>query len=236
MMRRTIAALSLSLLIGGCAADGSLDSEPDVVDEGQKEDGVTRPAGVFERREATGSQLAELMLLGDHTFIRRGADDEYRTRGRYQFTRSSTTTYIRFFDTDGTLIDRYAYRVNGSVVRLRLDSSAASYAVFSEAHGEAAWVEAVKSDWFDEAFDIEPSAFPRVAVYPSDLPAAARATYDELIRKMPPSSHADLFRFDLHGSRGYELRTDGRVQLFDGAGAVVATGTGDTMFNFSWDK
>src|SRR5258705_13999934 len=112
-MSRAMFALSLSLLVGGCAVDGSLDN--DVPDEiGQKDDGVARPAGFYQRREATGDQIAELMLLPDRSFIRRAADGEYRERGRYQFTRSSANNYIRFFDSDGTLLDRYVYRVNGS--------------------------------------------------------------------------------------------------------------------------
>src|SRR5262249_33196367 len=110
MMSRTLAALSLSLLVGGCATGGAVDSDNDVPDElAGKDDGVARPAGVYQRREATGDQITELMLLPDRTFIRRSATDEYRSRGRYQFTRSTTTTYIRFFDSDGALIDRFAY-------------------------------------------------------------------------------------------------------------------------------
>jgi hypothetical protein len=46
----------------------------------------------------------------------------------------------------------------------------------------------------------------------------------------------DVFRFSLHGSTGYELRTESAVHLLDDSGAVVATGHGDTMFNFAWNE
>ncbi|HSD90331.1 MAG TPA: hypothetical protein VLB44_22535 [Kofleriaceae bacterium] len=225
----------MTLLLTACAAtppDADID---DTADDG-KADGLARPAGVYSRSEATDGQLEELMLLADHTFLRFEGGGDWRERGTYSFTRSSTTSkrYIRFLDTDGTLIDRYTYSMNGSVLRLQRD--AGSYPMFSVATGDAAWVEAIKTDWFDEAFqDWGAEAFPRTPIRRVDLPASARTIYDEVASSPGPNTVPLIYRFDLHGRQGFEM--DGgspSVRLFDATGTQVATGDGDSLFDFEW--
>ncbi len=226
--------LPLVLIFTACATQADLDDEQ--LDEEGKADGTARPAGVYSRREATDGQLMELMLLPDHTFLRFEATGDWRERGTYQFTRSTTSSrrYIRFLDDDGALIDRYTYSITGSVVRL--SQSGATYPMFSVATGDAAWVEAIKTDWFDEAFqDWGAEAFPRVGIKPSELPVATRGAYDELAASLGPNEFPSIYRFDLHGQRGFELVSSPSVRLFDGTGAQVAAGDGESMFDFAWE-
>ena len=237
MMTRTIAFLVL--LVAACSTTEAVDSDtPD--DAAGKADGVSRPNGVYERTEATEGQLTELMLFPDDTFMRYDAAGDMRIRGRYSFTRSTTSAkrYIRFIDPrDGTLIDRYVYTMNGSVVHLHLDSEPADYPMFSTATGTAAWVEGIKTDWVDDAFeDWGAEAFTRTAIVRADLPAADRAVYDHVASELGPNMVPLIYRFDLHGASGFEL--DGgstTVRLFDQAGTLVASGKGDNLFDFAWN-
>ena len=223
--------LPLMFLVA-CATESFDD---DVIDNDGKADSAARPAGVYSRREATDGQLMELMLLPDRTFLRFEATGDWRERGSYQFTKSTTSTkrYIRFLDDEGTLIDRYTYTMSGSAVRLQRDG--ATYPMFSVATGEAAWVEAVKTDWFDEQFeDWGAETFPRTGLKPAELPASVRSVYDEVLTSLGPNEFPSIYRFDLHGRRGFELDGDG-VRLFDATGAQVAKGEGESMFDFAWE-
>jgi hypothetical protein len=225
--------LCIALLFTACATTDETDV--DTADDG-KADGLARPSGVYSRREATDGQLFELVLLPDRTFQRYEASGDWRERGTYTFTKSTTTAkrYIRFLDEDGALIDRYTYTMSGSVVRLQRDG--AVYPMFSVATGDAAWVEAIKSDWFDEAFqDWGAELFPRTGIRRADLPAAAQATYDQVAAALPPNTNPVIYRFDLHGRQGFEM--DGgspAVRLFEGTGKQVASGDGDSLFDFAW--
>ena len=224
----------IALFVTACATTAT-DDVDDAIDDG-KDDGLARPAGVYSRTEAADGQLQELMLLPDHTFLRYEALGDWRERGTYQFTKSTTTSkrYIRFLDQDGALIDRYTYSMTGSVLRVQRDGAA--YPMFSVATGDKAWVEAIKVDWFDEAFqDWGAEAFPRTGIRRADLPAAAQTVYDQVAATLPPNSNPLIYRFDLHGRRGFEM--DGgspTVRLFDGVGHEVASGDGDSMFDFTW--
>jgi hypothetical protein len=230
-----IRSLSLfALIFAACAAPAD---STDVEDTGDgKADGAARPAGVYSRTEASEGQLEELMLMPDHTFLRYEALGDWRERGTYMFTKSTTTTkrYIRFLDSDGTLIDRYTYSMKGSVLHLQRDGG--DYAMFSVATGEAAWVEAIKTDWFDEAFqDWGADAFPRTGIRRADLPASVQTTYDQVASTLGPNAFPLIYSFDLHGARGFEM--DGgspAVRLFDAAGHEVATGDGDSLEDFAW--
>jgi hypothetical protein len=87
--------------------------------------------------------------------------------------------------------------------------------MFSTATGDAAWVEAIKTDWFDEAFqDWGAEALPRTGIHRADLPAAMRTIYDPAT--LPPNTVPLIYRIDLHGRRGFEM--DGgspAVRLFE---------------------
>jgi hypothetical protein len=229
-------ALLLISLLSACAI--SPDDNDDVVEVDGKADGIARPAGVYSRTEATEGQVTELMLFPDHTFLRYVEAEDFRIRGTFQFTKSTSSTkrYIRFLDQDGTLIDRYTYSMNGSVVRLHLDSETAFYPVFSTATGAAAWTEAIKTDWFDEAFlDWGADAFVRTPVRRADLPAPLRTAYDALAKTLPPNTIPLIYSFDRHGRRGFEM--DGgspSVRLFNDQGHQVAAGDGESEFDFEW--
>jgi hypothetical protein len=228
--------LFLALVVSACAVTPPDDTDVDDTADDGKADGVARPAGVYTRKDATEGQLDELMLMPDHTFLRYEALGDWRERGTYAFSRSTTTSkrYIRFLDSDGTLIDRYTYTMSGSVLHVQRDGAA--YPMVSTATGDAAWVEAVKADWFDEAFqDWGADAFPRTGIHRTDLPASVQTVYDQVANSLPANTVPQIYRFDLHGSRGYEM--DGgkpSVRLFDAQGDQVASGDGDSMFNFEW--
>lgn len=224
-----------ALLLTACVDQVETDEVADL-DDG-KADSTAKPAGVYSRTEATDGQLDELMLMPDHTYLRYEALGDWRERGTYQFTKSTTSAkrYIRFLDSDGDFVDRYTYSMHGSVVRLTRDG--AEYPMFSVATGTAAWVDAVKTDWVDEAFfDWGAETFPRTGLHPTELPASVRAVYDQVSSAMPPNTFPLIYSFDLHGRKGFEL--DGgtpRVRLFDAAGKQVASGDGESEFDFEWN-
>ena len=235
-MNRSIPLFALLTVTACTATPPDLTDEVDDTASDGKADGIARPSGVYSRNEATDGQLEELMLLPDHTYLRYEALGDWRERGTYTFSKSTTTSkrYIRFLDSDGTLVDRYTYTMSGSVVRLQRDG--ATYPMFSTATGEAAWVTAVKTDWFDEAFeDWGAETFPRAGIFPADLPASVHTIYDQVAHTLGPNAIPRIYRFDLHGSRGYEM--DGgtpAVRLFDATGHQVATGDGESLEEFEW--
>ena len=236
-MNRSLPVLALSLLFAACTTTPDDADVDDTVTDG-KADGIARPAGVYSATSATGGQLEELMLMPDHTYLRYAALGDWRERGTYTFSKStiSTKRFIRFLDSDGNLIDRAQYTMNGSVVRLRPDGATAAYPMFSVATGEAAWTTAVKTDWFDEAFeDWGAETFPRTGIRRADLPASVQAVYDQVASALPPNEIPLIYRFDLHGAKGFEL--DGgtpRVRLFDASGHQVASGEGESLEDFQW--
>lgn len=237
-MNPSLPFLITSLLFTACTTsdDGDADLDDTVADG--KADGIARPSGVYSRTEATDDQLEQLMLLPDHTFLRYFALGDWRERGTYSFSKSTTSTrrYIRFLDDAGELIDCAQYTMHGSVVRLRPDGATAAYPMFSVATREAAWTDAVKTDWFDEAFqDWGAEAFPRAGIRRSDLPASVRTVYDQVANDLAPNEFPLIYRFDLHGAKGFEL--DGgtpRVRLFDASGHQVAVGDGASLDDFEW--
>jgi hypothetical protein len=235
-MNRSLLFFLTSLLFA-CTTPSDDAEVDDTVLEG-KEDGVARPRGVYSRDEATDGQLEELMLLPDHTYLRYAALGDWRERGTYTFSKSTTSTkrYIRFLDSDGELVDRAQYTMNGSVVRLRFDGAATTYPMFSVATGQAAWTTAVKTDWFDEAFeDWGAETFPRTGIRRADLPPSVQTVYDQVASSLGPNEIPLIYRFDLHGAKGFEL--DGgspRVRLFDASGHQVAAGDGESLEDFAW--
>jgi hypothetical protein len=236
-MKRSLPLLFVLLAACVTTTDSDLDDVEDT--DAEKADGVARPAGVFSRREATGDELMELMLFPDKTYLRFAAFGDWRERGTYTFSKSTNSSkrYIRFLDDEGTLVDRYSYTMSGSVVRLDPDGATKSYPMFSVATGEAAWVEAIKADWFDEAFqDWGATAFPRTGIRRGDLPVAARAVFDQVADSMGPNQFPLIYTFDLHGRVGFEIAGgEPNVRLFDAAGTQVASGNGDDLFNFEWN-
>jgi hypothetical protein len=236
-MNRSLPFLLTSLLFAACTTPSDDADVDDPVADG-KADGVARPSGVYSRTEATDGQLEELMLMPDHTYLRYAAAGDWRERGTYTFSKSTTSTkrYIRFLDSDGQLIDRAQYTMTGSVVRLRPDGATAAYPMFSVATGEAAWTTAVKTDWFDEAFeDWGAETFPRTGIRRADLPASVQTVYDQVVNGLGPNEIPLIYRFDLHGAKGFEL--DGgtpHVRLFDASGHQVASGEGESPEDFQW--
>jgi hypothetical protein len=126
--------------------------------------------------------------------------------------------------------------MNGSVVRLHLDSETGFYPMFSTATGAEAWTAAIKTDWFDEAFlDWGAEAFSRTPIRRADLPSTLRTAYDALAATLPPNTIPLIYRFDLHGRRGFEMVGGSpSVRLFDAQGHEVAAGDGESEFDFEW--
>jgi tetraacyldisaccharide-1-P 4'-kinase len=94
-MNRATPLLLISLLASACAVSPDDD---DVVELDGKADGIARPTGIYSSTEATEGQVAELMLFPDHTFLRYVEAEDFRIRGTFQFTKSTTSSkrYIRF--------------------------------------------------------------------------------------------------------------------------------------------
>jgi hypothetical protein len=150
-------AVALAVSAGGgvvgCGA--AVESDDDVIDaldlNSEKDDGIARPVGTFEI-DPVGAwyTFEKLVLMSDKTFHR-----EYRVmcvrapcpplamNGKYRFSKSGRTNYIRFNDASGAPLDRFAYRMAGnSVLELR-------------AVGKSKWVRFKKATeaWCDEARD-----------------------------------------------------------------------------------
>jgi hypothetical protein len=108
----------------GCG-EAPIDNEPDVVDDVTKADAVY-PSGTYENQHPSVGELAELTLNPDHTFSRKFQMVDCipaiacgPERGTYKFTHSSTTKYIRFYDYDGTFLDKYSYKLYTNSITLR---------------------------------------------------------------------------------------------------------------------
>jgi hypothetical protein len=133
---RTIGFLIMAALGYGCA-DSGMDMTDEVedtaavaADKADRNPGVL-VVGPYDRgADAQLGDFATLTVNADHSFARRfmvvdclpafTCHDEV---GTYKISRSTKTgiRYIRFFDADGTMMDRYVYNMKDSSVILRRD-------------------------------------------------------------------------------------------------------------------
>ncbi|MBI3073229.1 MAG: hypothetical protein HYY84_14035 [Deltaproteobacteria bacterium] len=146
-----LAASALSVV--ACGATG--ESDDDVIDSldpnTEKDDGIARPVGTF-NAELAFARLGfeKVALMTDKSFHRehrvmcdRPPCPPFATNGKYKFTKSRGTNYIRFNDASGAPLDRFAYRMSGrDALELR-------------AVGSRSWHKFKKADvaWCDEARD-----------------------------------------------------------------------------------
>jgi hypothetical protein len=127
---RTTVLLCFVLL--GCANQEAMLDDVEQADlAGGKADGAARPLGAFVAESgARVGEIAALTLAADHSFSRTIQYIDCLPKaacgpetGTYKLTRSTTTSarYIRFYDADGTFMDRYSYRYDGTTLSLRRD-------------------------------------------------------------------------------------------------------------------
>ena len=127
--------MAAALLLAGAAcnvASSSADNDglPDQEDNAGKEDGVIRPVGTFVNDAATAGQPALLVLKSDKTYHMgtrvycvRAPCDPIADDGRYKYSISRGTRYIRLYDASGDLLARYAYTFVDGVLSLRLSGT-----------------------------------------------------------------------------------------------------------------
>ncbi|MBI5482216.1 MAG: hypothetical protein HY906_25395 [Deltaproteobacteria bacterium] len=146
-MRTTALFMVLALAAVGCNGSPDIgdDANADTIDAATKADGVIRPVGTYLRDNATAGQFTKVVLKTDRTFHRElmvycimAPCPTPATEGTYNFSKSGTTRYIRFLDENGDLIDRYAYKLDGDVLKLRASGSS-SYVKYEHADNDAAW-------------------------------------------------------------------------------------------------
>jgi hypothetical protein len=133
---RTIGFLILAALGYGCADDGAdmadevEDTAVSAADKADHNPGVLVTGSYVRGADVQLGDFATLTVNADHTFARRfqvidclpafTCHDEV---GTYRISRSTSTgiRYIRFFDADGTMMDRYVYNMKDVSVILRRD-------------------------------------------------------------------------------------------------------------------
>lgn len=136
-MRRLAFAAAAILAIACDSGSSSDENEPAPGAENEvevsidgKEDGVVRPLGTYRGEAAGAGDLVTVVLKSDKTFHRETLVTCITTPcnpigedGTYKFTKGGENRYIRFLDTDGQLIDRYAYELEDDTLSLRKDDS-----------------------------------------------------------------------------------------------------------------
>jgi hypothetical protein len=146
-MRTTALFMVLALAAFGCNGGSDIgdDANADTIDTATKADGVDRPAGTFLNATAAAGQLTKLVIKTDKTFHREmmvycvvAPCPTPATEGTYTWSKSGSTRYIRFLDEDGNLIDRYAYKWDGDVLKLRA-SGANNWVKYTTAENSEAW-------------------------------------------------------------------------------------------------
>jgi hypothetical protein len=123
---KTMAGFAVVLMIGCTGPTEPMDS--DEMPEAEKADS-SMPYGIWVAESPRIGELAKLTILSDHSYTRIfqtvdciGCDET----GKVKFTASSKAHYIRFYDTDGTFIDRMAWKMAKNVLTLT-DSDGNTY-------------------------------------------------------------------------------------------------------------
>lgn len=129
MMRAMVLATTVVMAVG-CGSEVPEDNQPDQIDVVGKDD-ANYPQGVFNANAPRIGELSMLTLNSDNTFdhMTQGVDclDNFgscgHVKGTYKFSHSTTTKYIRFYDTTGVFLDRYAYKLAGAQLSVREDNT-----------------------------------------------------------------------------------------------------------------
>jgi hypothetical protein len=134
---RPFMAIALFSVVTACAADDTTadDNNPDTVDNTSGKEDASYPVGIFNSTTAKSHDgtVKELTLNSDKTFSRTNEvaacpqlDSGCAvTTGKYTFSHSGSTRYVRLLTTDGTLMERYAYKLSGETMQLRASGDTA---------------------------------------------------------------------------------------------------------------
>jgi hypothetical protein len=128
----------LTLCAVGCGGASMIDPEDDVVDVDGKADGITYPLGTYRFGDSTGDEgrlgFVLLVLMKDGSYYRQAPTVDCVTncppkelQGTYKFSSSGGYRYLRFLDTSGTLVDRYAWQLVGSMLWVRKVNTSDKY-------------------------------------------------------------------------------------------------------------
>jgi hypothetical protein len=129
MMRKMMMVATVAMLAGGCSAGMPDDQGVDVAEDDTKADAIF-PSGRYENQYPNIGDLAVVTLNADHTYeLQHQMVDCIPvqtcapTKGTYKFTKYGSSRYIRFLDKDGQLLERYAWKLSGSKLSMRLDNT-----------------------------------------------------------------------------------------------------------------
>ncbi len=123
---RTLFCISFISIIAlaACGTTTSTDDSDQQDPSLGKDDGASKPSGMYTNPTPTFGSLASVTLNPDMTFSRSelvlceggGTCPPAVTEGTYLFTHSTTTTkkYIRFYDEGGNAIDRYTWKLTSA--------------------------------------------------------------------------------------------------------------------------
>lgn len=144
--------VSLSAFAAGCTTDLPMDGD-EVTDDLKADGADTTPGGRFGvTADVHVGDLANVTLNADHTFSRQTKVIDCTPEsacapelGTYKLTHNARgDRYVRFYDVDGTAMDRYAYTLKNGFLGLRLDSDTRWFtlrqAVMVDEHGDGTTV------------------------------------------------------------------------------------------------
>jgi hypothetical protein len=124
-----LAAFSLCLVVG-CVATDDADDNADLLDTAaDKADGsFIYPQGIYNNDSASviDGDVKTVILSADMTFWRQAESSSCSTAscgvtyGKYTFSHSGSTHYIRFLDQSGKLMNRFAFRTSSGGDKLQL--------------------------------------------------------------------------------------------------------------------
>jgi hypothetical protein len=125
-------AVALCSVIAGCAASDDTtadDNNQDTIDNTTGKEDASYPVGIFNSTTAQSHDgtVGKLVLNSDKTYSRTvnvAACPQLdagcaTTTGKYTFSHSGSTRYVRLLNANGTLNERYAYKLSGETMSLR---------------------------------------------------------------------------------------------------------------------
>jgi hypothetical protein len=139
-------SILVAVALAGCdlldlISDQQIDNEVPI------ENVVPRPLGTYRQDVANAGDFTLLTLKDDQTFHREtmiycfaAPCEPLQENGIYEFTKGGYSSYIRFYASDGTLIDRYAYQLypsQGGTLNLRKAGNVGKW--FTLTYSSEAW-------------------------------------------------------------------------------------------------
>jgi hypothetical protein len=129
-MMRSFLIATVAVAMVGCGTEMTEDG-PDAIESADKADAVY-PYGAYEAVQRRVGEVATLRLNHDKTYelaiqvidcIPQGPWCGPQ-KGEFKFSHTSTTKYIRFYE-NGSFVDRYAYKFDGTNLQVRPEGSSA---------------------------------------------------------------------------------------------------------------